>query len=153
MAVQTVFTVALIFSPSWVVFAIIFFISGMGQMANYVAAFVLGTCTFNVLYNSNKLNNICWSQLWVGIYYFIWWSFFVCAGIETLSGKIRIMFSSLGVCLGFTIGSLSVPLIAFLLRDWKPFILATSLPALIYLLLWWWVHFFSTYSLLIYKIN
>lgn len=43
MAVQTVFTAVLIFSPSWIVFTILFFISGMGQMANYVAAFVLGT--------------------------------------------------------------------------------------------------------------
>uniref|UniRef100_H3C2Y4 Major facilitator superfamily (MFS) profile domain-containing protein n=1 Tax=Tetraodon nigroviridis TaxID=99883 RepID=H3C2Y4_TETNG len=101
MAVQTVFTVVLIFSPSWIVFAIMFFISGMGQMANYVAAFVLGT--------------------------------------EILSGKIRILFSTLGVALGYTIGSLLVPLIAYFLRDWKKVFLATSLPALIYILLWWFI--------------
>lgn len=137
MAVQTVFTVALIFSPSWIVFSIIFFISGMGQMANYMAAFVLGTCTFNTSFN--KQNNIRCSQISDLLFNLmtILFPFYVCAGTETLSGRVRTLFSSLGVCLGFTIGSLLVPLIAFLIRDWKPFLLATSLPALVYILLWW----------------
>lgn len=46
MAIQTIFSIVLIFSPSWIAFTIIFCIAGMGQMANYVAAFVLGTHTF-----------------------------------------------------------------------------------------------------------
>ncbi|XP_038564895.1 solute carrier family 22 member 5-like [Micropterus salmoides] len=43
MAVQTVFTLIQVFSPSWPVFCAVFFVVGMGQISNYVAAFVLGT--------------------------------------------------------------------------------------------------------------
>ncbi|KAK2828100.1 hypothetical protein Q5P01_019134 [Channa striata] len=42
-AVQTVFTFIQVFSPSWAVFCALHFIVGMGQISNYVAAFVLGT--------------------------------------------------------------------------------------------------------------
>lgn len=44
MAVQMIFTFAQIFSPSWIVFTILFFFAGLGQIANYVSAFVLGKC-------------------------------------------------------------------------------------------------------------
>ncbi|KAJ4922631.1 hypothetical protein JOQ06_024752 [Pogonophryne albipinna] len=43
MAVQTVFTLIMVFAPSWPVFCALFFIVGMGQISNYVAGFVLGT--------------------------------------------------------------------------------------------------------------
>ncbi|XP_026226009.1 solute carrier family 22 member 5 [Anabas testudineus] len=42
-AVQTVFTFIQVFSPSWEVFCGLFFVVGLGQISNYVAAFVLGT--------------------------------------------------------------------------------------------------------------
>lgn len=44
MAVQVIFTVLEIFSPSWTVFAILLFINGLGQVSNYVSGFVLGKC-------------------------------------------------------------------------------------------------------------
>ncbi|XP_041808310.1 solute carrier family 22 member 5 [Chelmon rostratus] len=43
MAVQTVFTFIQVFSPSWTMFCAVFFVVGVGQISNYVAAFVLGT--------------------------------------------------------------------------------------------------------------
>ncbi|XP_035291161.1 solute carrier family 22 member 5-like [Anguilla anguilla] len=43
MAIQTLFTFSQVFSPSWEVFSVLFFIVGLGQISNYVAAFVLGT--------------------------------------------------------------------------------------------------------------
>ncbi|XP_042286979.1 solute carrier family 22 member 5-like isoform X2 [Thunnus maccoyii] len=43
MAVQTVSTFIQVFSPSWPVFCAVFFVVGVGQISNYVAAFVLGT--------------------------------------------------------------------------------------------------------------
>ncbi|XP_069573571.1 organic cation/carnitine transporter 2-like [Brachyistius frenatus] len=43
MAVQTVFTLIQVFSPSWAVFCALYFVVGMGQISNFVAAFVLGT--------------------------------------------------------------------------------------------------------------
>ena len=43
MAVQTIFTLIQVFSPSWLWFCALYFIVGMGQISNYVAAFILGT--------------------------------------------------------------------------------------------------------------
>ncbi|XP_063058342.1 solute carrier family 22 member 4 [Engraulis encrasicolus] len=42
MAVQTIFTLIQIFSTSWLWFCALYFIVGMGQISNYVAAFILG---------------------------------------------------------------------------------------------------------------
>ncbi|XP_029956482.1 solute carrier family 22 member 4-like [Salarias fasciatus] len=49
-AMQTLFTFMEIFSPSWIVFVILLFINGLGQMSNFVSALVLGseTLTGNV---------------------------------------------------------------------------------------------------------
>ncbi|XP_061103262.1 organic cation/carnitine transporter 2-like [Conger conger] len=43
MAIQTVFTFIQAFSPSWEVFSVLFFLVGLGQISNYVAAFVMGS--------------------------------------------------------------------------------------------------------------
>ncbi|KAI7796115.1 putative solute carrier family 22 member 5-like [Triplophysa rosa] len=47
MMVQTFFTFIQVFSPSWEVFSILFFVVGLGQISNYVAAFVLGAELFS----------------------------------------------------------------------------------------------------------
>uniref|UniRef100_A0A3B4G6H2 Solute carrier family 22 member 5-like n=1 Tax=Pundamilia nyererei TaxID=303518 RepID=A0A3B4G6H2_9CICH len=41
-AIQTVFTLIQVFSPSWTAFCALFFVVGVGHISNYVAAFVLG---------------------------------------------------------------------------------------------------------------
>uniref|UniRef100_A0A3Q0SCZ7 Major facilitator superfamily (MFS) profile domain-containing protein n=1 Tax=Amphilophus citrinellus TaxID=61819 RepID=A0A3Q0SCZ7_AMPCI len=99
MAIQTVFTFAQIFSPSWAVFCILLFISGLGQISNYVSAFVLGT--------------------------------------EIFTGNVRVLFSSMGVCLAFAFGFMMLPLFAYFLRDWKSLLLGLSVPGLLYIPLWW----------------
>ncbi|MBN3283311.1 S22A5 protein, partial [Polyodon spathula] len=43
MGVQTCFSVIQVLAPNWGAFCVLFFIVGMGQISNYVAAFVLGT--------------------------------------------------------------------------------------------------------------
>ncbi|KAM4677024.1 solute carrier family 22 member 4-like [Discoglossus pictus] len=43
MAVQTGFSIIQVFSNSWEMFSILFLIVGMGQISNYVAAFILGS--------------------------------------------------------------------------------------------------------------
>ncbi|XP_053573166.1 organic cation/carnitine transporter 2 [Bombina bombina] len=43
MAIQTGFSIIQVFSTSWEMFAILFLIVGMGQISNYVAAFILGS--------------------------------------------------------------------------------------------------------------
>ena len=42
-ALQAVFTFIMVFSQSWLMFCALFFIVGMGQISNYMSAFVLGT--------------------------------------------------------------------------------------------------------------
>ncbi|XP_068061775.1 solute carrier family 22 member 4 isoform X2 [Anomalospiza imberbis] len=46
MAVQTGFSFLQIFSTSWEMFTVLFLIVGMGQISNYVVAFILGVCIF-----------------------------------------------------------------------------------------------------------
>nr|XP_040037473.1 solute carrier family 22 member 5-like [Gasterosteus aculeatus aculeatus] len=101
MAIQTVFIFVQIFSNSWTVFVVLLFISGLGQISNYISAFVLGN--------------------------------------EILTGRVRVLFSSLGVCLAFAFGFMMLPLFAYFLRDWRSLLLATSLPSLLYIPLWWWI--------------
>ncbi|XP_041863615.1 solute carrier family 22 member 5-like isoform X3 [Melanotaenia boesemani] len=53
---QTAFTFAQVFSTSWIMFLILLFFNGLGQMSNFVAALVLGaeilTGNIRVLYSS-----------------------------------------------------------------------------------------------------
>lgn len=98
LALQTVFTFAQVFSGSWIMFLIILFINGLGQMSNFVAALVLGS--------------------------------------EVLTGKVRVLYSSLGTCLGFATGYMILPLLAYFLRDWKSLSLALSLPCVAYVPFW-----------------
>ncbi|KFV48935.1 Solute carrier family 22 member 4, partial [Tyto alba] len=81
MAVQTGFSFLQIFSTSWEMFTVLFLIVGMGQISNYVVAFILGT--------------------------------------EILGKSVRIIFSTLGVCIFFAIGYMLLPLFAYFIRDWR----------------------------------
>ncbi|KAK2873220.1 hypothetical protein QQF64_017031 [Cirrhinus molitorella] len=101
MAIQTVFTSIQIFSPSWLIFCLLFFIVGMGQISNYVAGFALG--------------------------------------MEILSPSIRDIFSTLGVCLFFSIGYMMLPLAAYFLRDWRMLLLVLTIPGFFYIPLWWFI--------------
>ncbi|KAM6983311.1 organic cation/carnitine transporter 2-like isoform 2-T2 [Tautogolabrus adspersus] len=60
-------------------------------------------------------------------------------GAETLSGNVRVLYSSMGTCLGFAIGYMMLPLFAYFLRDWKYLLVALTVPSLIYLPLWWFI--------------
>ncbi|XP_068187331.1 organic cation/carnitine transporter 2-like isoform X2 [Antennarius striatus] len=60
-------------------------------------------------------------------------------GTEILTGKVRVLFSSMGVCLAFAIGYMLVPLFAFFLRDWKSFLWGMAIPGLAYIPLWWFI--------------
>ncbi|KAL7844742.1 hypothetical protein SRHO_G00232810 [Serrasalmus rhombeus] len=99
MGVQTVFTLIQVFSPSWIVFCSLFFVVGMGQISNYVAAFVLG--------------------------------------MEILSLPVRIIYSTVGVCIFFSIGYMVLPLVAYFIRGWRMLLLALTLPGFLYIPLWW----------------
>ncbi|XP_041808725.1 solute carrier family 22 member 5-like [Chelmon rostratus] len=100
-AAQMIFTFLQVFSPSWTVFIILSFFSGLGQISNYISALVLGA--------------------------------------EIFTGHVRVLYTSLGVCLFYALGYMILPLIAYLLRDWKSLMLAVALPCLLYIPLWWFI--------------
>ncbi|XP_072846292.2 solute carrier family 22 member 4 [Pogona vitticeps] len=99
MGVQTGFSFLQIFSTSWEMFTVLFVIVGMGQISNYVVAFILGT--------------------------------------EILGKSIRIIFSTLGVCIFFAIGYMLLPLFAYFIRDWRMLLLALTAPGVCCVPLWW----------------
>ncbi|KAF6082974.1 solute carrier family 22 member 5 [Phyllostomus discolor] len=101
MAVQTGFSFLQVFSKNFEMFAVLFFIVGMGQISNYVAAFVLGT--------------------------------------EILSKSVRIVFSTLGVCIFYAFGYMLLPLFAYFIRDWRMLLLALTVPGVLCALLWWFI--------------
>ncbi|XP_067852258.1 organic cation/carnitine transporter 2-like isoform X2 [Heptranchias perlo] len=63
MAVQTGFNMLQVFSPNWEIFCLLNFLVGIGQISNYVAAFVLGS---EVL---GKSIRIAYSTLGIGTFY------------------------------------------------------------------------------------
>ncbi|RVE64120.1 hypothetical protein OJAV_G00143120 [Oryzias javanicus] len=99
MAAQTFFTFVSVFTTTWIVFTILLFINGLGQISNFVAALVLGA--------------------------------------ETLTGNVRVLYSSMGTCCGFAVGYMLLPLCAYFLRDWRSLLLALSVPCVAYIPLWW----------------
>lgn len=151
MAVQTFFTFVAIFSTSWTVFCVLFFISGLGQISNYVSAFVLGKCEyfmFLLMQQHHTHLSVILNERNSVLEYIYCYFFFInaslhlclftfCAGTEILTGKVRVLFSSMGVCLAFAFGYMMLPLFAYLLRDWRSLCLALSVPGLLYLPLWW----------------
>ncbi|KAJ0003925.1 hypothetical protein NQD34_010139, partial [Periophthalmus magnuspinnatus] len=61
MAVQTIFTFIQVFANSWILFTVLLFFNGLGQMSNFVAALVLGaeilTGHARVMYSSVATNS------------------------------------------------------------------------------------------------
>lgn len=60
-------------------------------------------------------------------------------GMEILSPSIRDIYSTLGVCLFFSIGYMMLPLAAYFLRDWRMLLLAFTVPGFFCMLLWWFI--------------
>ncbi|XP_075397639.1 organic cation/carnitine transporter 2 [Tenrec ecaudatus] len=101
MGIQTGFSFLQVFSTNFEMYAVLFFIVGMGQISNYVAAFVLGT--------------------------------------EILGKSARIIFSTLGVCIFYSVGYMLLPLFAYFIRDWRMLLLALTVPGALCLALWWFI--------------
>ncbi|XP_003782259.1 solute carrier family 22 member 5 [Otolemur garnettii] len=101
MAMQTGFSFLQVFSKNFEMFIVLFTFVGMGQISNYVAAFVLGT--------------------------------------EILGKSIRIIFSTLGVCIFYAFGYMVLPLFAYFIRDWRMLLLALTVPGVLCVALWWFI--------------
>ncbi|XP_075065947.1 organic cation/carnitine transporter 2-like [Mixophyes fleayi] len=101
LAIQTGFSFVQVFSINWEMFTVLFLIVGMGQISNYVAAFILGA--------------------------------------EILGKSVRIIFSTLGVCIFYAVGYMLLPLFAYFIRDWRMLLLALTAPGLFCIPLWWFI--------------
>ncbi|XP_062941505.1 organic cation/carnitine transporter 2 [Cynocephalus volans] len=101
MGMQTGFSFLQIFSKNLEMFVVLFVLVGMGQISNYVAAFVLGT--------------------------------------EILGKSVRIIFSTLGVCIFYAFGYMVLPLFAYFIRDWRMLLLALTVPGVLCVVLWWFI--------------
>ncbi|XP_047411384.1 organic cation/carnitine transporter 2 isoform X4 [Sciurus carolinensis] len=101
MGMQTGFSFLQVFSKNFEMFTVLFVLVGMGQISNYVAAFVLGT--------------------------------------EILGKSIRIIFSTLGVCIFYAFGYMVLPLFAYFIRDWRMLLLALTVPGVLCAALWWFI--------------
>ncbi|CAB1414058.1 unnamed protein product [Pleuronectes platessa] len=60
-------------------------------------------------------------------------------GAEIFTGNVRVLYSSLGTCLGFTLGYMMLPAFAYFIRDWRSLTLALALPGLLYIPHWWFI--------------
>ncbi|KAF5900749.1 solute carrier family 22 member 4, partial [Clarias magur] len=60
-------------------------------------------------------------------------------GSELLGKNMRLAYSVMGVCVFYAIGYALVPLFAYFLRSWRILLLSLSLPALLYIPLWWFI--------------
>ncbi|XP_051903268.1 solute carrier family 22 member 4-like [Hippocampus zosterae] len=58
-------------------------------------------------------------------------------GTEILTGNARAVYSSMGVCLGFALGYMMLPLFAYFIRTWQMLLVAIGVPCLICIPLWW----------------
>lgn len=133
-ALQSLSTFAQAFATSWPLFCVLYFITGLGRFSFYLSTFVLGKF---------KLPQWIWSEFFSHVTDFR--PPLCCfAGSEIFSRKVRVLFASLGVCVGFAMGYMSLPLFAYFLRDWKQLFFGISLPCLIYVPLWWLVFISST---------
>uniref|UniRef100_A0A2K5F6H7 Solute carrier family 22 member 5 n=1 Tax=Aotus nancymaae TaxID=37293 RepID=A0A2K5F6H7_AOTNA len=101
MGMQTGFSFLQLFSKNFEMFVVLFVFVGMGQISNYVAAFVLGT--------------------------------------EILGKSVRIIFSTLGVCIFYAFGYMVLPLFAYFIRDWRMLLLALTVPGVLCVALWWFI--------------
>uniref|UniRef100_H3AD00 Major facilitator superfamily (MFS) profile domain-containing protein n=1 Tax=Latimeria chalumnae TaxID=7897 RepID=H3AD00_LATCH len=64
---------------------------------------------------------------------------FVLGTSEILGKSVRIIYSTLGICIFYAIGYLLLPLVAYFLRSWQALLLALSMPGLLYIPLWWFI--------------
>ncbi|KAJ8276719.1 hypothetical protein COCON_G00084710 [Conger conger] len=53
--------------------------------------------------------------------------------------RIRIIFSTVGVCIFFAIGYMLLPLMAFFIRDWRMLLIAINVSGVFHFFLWWFI--------------
>lgn len=127
LAAQSVAVLLQSFSTSWRMFCIMFLFIGASQISLYISAFVLGT----ELAELNFIGLLLVS--WLSIMFF-WWHF---TGTEVLSKTMRVIFATLGAFLFYCIGYMTLPWIAYSIREWRTLLAVLSMTSVVTIPLWW----------------
>lgn len=156
MVLQSVTALIQAASVSWVMFCVLNCLKGLGQVSNYGTSLILGetgsTCTsigLKRVPTSISIPASSWTSEFNmsadSLIYMFMFSLIltVClcssssSGSEMLGPSARIKFSLLaqGVCYG--IGYALLPLFAFFIRSWRMLLVASAIPGLIYIPMWW----------------
>lgn len=149
LAAQCVTVLLQSFSQSWRMFCIMFLFIGASQISLYISAFVLGM-------NRKPPPILCWSEnllrcfrrtftvSWFVIVTFLLITehlHFVSSwtGTEVLSKTMRVIFTALGAFLFYCIGYMTLPWIAYGIREWRTLLAVLSMTSVVYIPLWWYV--------------
>ncbi|XP_068187605.1 solute carrier family 22 member 4-like [Antennarius striatus] len=60
-------------------------------------------------------------------------------GTELLSKTMRVIFATLGAFLYYCIGYMTLPWIAYFIREWRTFLAVLSMTSVVYIPLWWFI--------------
>lgn len=127
LAAQSVAVLLQSFSTSWRMFCIMFLFIGASQISLYISAFVLGT----------ELEEFNWISLllvsWLSLVFFAC----QCTGTEVLSKTMRVIFATLGAFLFYCIGYMTLPWIAYSIREWRTLLAVLSMTSVVNIPLWW----------------
>lgn len=117
------------FSTSWRMFCIMFLFIGASQISLYISAFVLG---MEVQTDRTQLNQSAVHILVVSRFF---WCH--CTGTEVLSKTMRVIFATLGAFLFYCIGYMTLPWIAYSIREWRTLLAVLSMTSVANIPLWW----------------
>ena len=154
LAAQCVSVLLQSFSQSWRTFCIMFLFVGASQISLYISAFVLGMnlsfiihlllCFYLSIYqfiylNCKPLLNLCLSATLIK-YLDSFLNIYILSrtGTEVLSKTMRVIFTSLGAFLFYCIGYMTLPWIAYGIREWRTLLAVLSMTAVVYIPLWWY---------------
>lgn len=127
LAAQSVAVLLQSFSTSWRMFCIMFLFIGASQISLYISAFVLGTELAELNFTGLLLVS------WLSIMFFCWHF----TGTEVLSKTMRVIFATLGAFLFYCIGYMTLPWIAYSIREWRTLLAVLSMTSVVNIPLWW----------------
>lgn len=122
-AVLSIFSGALAFAPSWPVFAVLFFLVGLGQISSYIGLFVLGmtASVADRAFCHMTPSTTVPSE----------------TGSEILIGPVRVLFCTMILPTCYVFGTMLLPGVAYFVRTWRHLSLTLALPGLACVPLWW----------------
>lgn len=115
-----------------------FLFVGASQISFYISAFVLGTLLLPISNSFITPKQLLFSNLsiWLSMA-FLSLSLLSCAGTELLSKTMRVVFTALGAFFFYCIGYMTLPWIAYGIREWRTLLAVLSMTSVIYIPLWW----------------